>query len=124
MSGSEPTHSDIMARLGELKGQVDTLTLLVSQKREDLNTAFTLIRSLEQSIPDKTKVDEIEKRMRVIEGQIAKWVGICLACSFLFPVTLKLLTSPHSARTATSLFSWITPTDSAASTWSTPKPGR
>lgn len=124
MPGNEPSHSDIMARLGELKGQVETLTLLISQKREDLNTAFTLIRSLEQSVPDKKAVEDIETRMRVIEAQIARWIGICLACSFIVPIGLKLITSPNPARTATSLFSWITPTDSAAFTRSTPKPGK
>lgn len=123
MPDREPSHSDIMARLGELKGQVETLTLLISQKREDLNTAFTLIRNLEQSVPDRAVVDDIEKRMRVMEAQIARWVGICLASSLLVPIGLKLITSPHPERTATSLFSWITPTDSAASTRSTPKPG-
>ena len=66
MPGPEPTHGDILEKLGELKGQVATLITLVAEKREDINALYG--------------------RVSTLEKDWAKWVGICLAAAFLMPL--------------------------------------
>lgn len=92
MTGPEPTHGDILEKLGELKGQVATLINLVGQKREDINALYGRVGLLEQLSASRQELGEAEKRINSLEKEIAKWAGICLACSLAFPVLLPYLT--------------------------------
>jgi hypothetical protein len=135
MPDREPTHGDILEKIGELKGQINALTVLVSQKREDLNTAFSLIRDLEHNAAKESDVRILESRINKAENKIANWVGACLTISFLLsalPTIFRYVQTPHpeqrqpAARLTflTSLSPWITPTDSAVFTRLTLKPGK
>ena len=84
---SEPTHGDILEKLGQLKGQVDTLIGLVGQKREDINALYGRVSLLEKTTASRTEISDVEKRITSIEKDIAKeigkWAGICLSGSLL-----------------------------------------
>ncbi len=86
MPGSEPTHGDILEKLGELKGQVATLIGLVGQKREDINALYGRVGLLEQLTATRQDLGEAEKRITGLEKEIAKWAGICLAASLALPI--------------------------------------
>jgi hypothetical protein len=88
MPGPEPTHGDILEKLGELKGQVATLILIVSQKREDINALYARIGLIEKTGASHTDVDGVSCRVALLERQASKWLGICLAITFLFPLAV------------------------------------
>lgn len=90
MPPTEPTHGDILERIGELKGQVTALTALMAQKREDIQSAFTLIRSLEQHTATRQEVNAIETRIRSVEAQVSRWAGVLLAVTFLTPILVPI----------------------------------
>lgn len=90
MPSSEPTHGDILERIGELKGQVTALTALMAQKREDIQSAFTLIRQLEQHTATRQELSGIETRIRSVEAQVARWAGVLLAATFLTPIVVPI----------------------------------
>lgn len=91
MPGGEPTHGEILSQIGELKGQVSTLITLVGEKRDDINAAFTRLNVLEKNGVSRQELGNAEDRIRLIEKDIAKWVGVCLAVSFLFPFIIPYL---------------------------------
>jgi TFIIF-interacting CTD phosphatase-like protein len=91
MPGSEPSHGEILAQIGELKGQVSTLITLVREKRDDINAAFTRINVLEKNGVSREELSNAENRIRLIEKDIAKWAGVCLAVSFSFPIVIPYL---------------------------------
>lgn len=82
MAISEPTHGDILEKLGELKGQVATLISLVAQKREDINALYGRVSVLERGTASREELSEMEKRMTSLEKEVAKelgkWAGITL----------------------------------------------
>lgn len=86
MPGPEPTHGDILEKLGELKGQVGTLIGMVGQKREDINALYGRVGLLEQLTASRQDLGEAEKRINSLEKEIAKWAGICLAASVALPI--------------------------------------
>jgi DNA-binding FrmR family transcriptional regulator len=86
----EPSHGDILERLGELKGQVAALTAMVAQKQEDLRTAFNLIRALEQGGATREEVQRIDMRIRGLEAQTARWAGVLLAATFMVPIVVPI----------------------------------
>ncbi len=88
MPPNEPTHGDILVRLGELKGQVDTLITLVGQKREDINAAFARVGVLEKESATHSEVSQVSARVGLLERELAKWFGICLAVGVLMPVVM------------------------------------
>jgi hypothetical protein len=92
MPGSEPTHGDILEKLGELKGQVATLISLVAQKREDINTIYGRLGQLEKSTVSREELGNAEQRISGLEKEVAKWAGICLAASLALPVVMPYLT--------------------------------
>ena len=87
---NDPTHGDILEKLGELKGQVSTLIGLVGQKREDINALYSRVSLLEKTTASRDEVGEVEKRMTDIEKDMAKelgkWVGITLSAALVFSV--------------------------------------
>ena len=87
---NDPTHGDILEKLGELKGQVSTLIGLVGQKREDINALYSRVSLLEKTTASRDEVGEVERRMTEIEKDIAKelgkWVGITLSAALAFSV--------------------------------------
>lgn len=91
MPPNEPTHGDILVRLGELKGQVDTLITLVGQKREDINAAFARVGVLEKESATHIEVSQVSARLGAVEREMAKWFGICLAVGFLMPLVMPQL---------------------------------
>jgi hypothetical protein len=91
MPGSEPSHGEILSQIGELKGQVSTLITLGIQKRDDINGAFTRLNVLEKNVVSKDELNSAEERIRSIEKDIAKWAGVCLSVSFLFPILIPYL---------------------------------
>lgn len=91
MPGSEPSHGEILAQIGELKGQVSTLITLVREKRDDINAAFTRLNVLERNGVSREELGNAEDRIRLIEKDIAKWAGVCLAVSFSFPILIPYL---------------------------------
>jgi TFIIF-interacting CTD phosphatase-like protein len=91
MPGNEPSHGEILAQIGELKGQVSTLITLVREKRDDINAAFTRINVLEKNGVSREELNNAENRIRLIEKDIAKWAGVCLAVSFSFPFIIPYL---------------------------------
>jgi hypothetical protein len=86
MPGSEPTHGDILEKLGELKGQVATLISLIAQKREDIITLYGRVSDLEKSTATREDLGSAEQRINSLEKEIAKWAGICLAASVALPI--------------------------------------
>ena len=86
MPGSEPTHGDILEKLGELKGQVATLISLVAQKREDINAIYGRVSVLEKSTVSREELGAAEQRINGLEKEVAKWAGICLAASVALPI--------------------------------------
>ena len=91
MPGSEPTHGDILEKLGELKGQVATLINLVGQKREDINNLYGRIGSLEKDSVSREELCNAEHRINTLEKEIAKWAGICLAASLGLPLIVPYM---------------------------------
>jgi hypothetical protein len=91
MPGPEPTHGDILEKLGELKGQVSTLIGLVGQKREDINALYSRVSLLEKMGASRDELNEAEKRINSLEKEIAKWAGICLAASLALPMLMPYL---------------------------------
>lgn len=85
---NEPSHGDILEKLGELKGQVATLINLVGQKREDINSLYGRVGALEKSAPSREELVRTEVRIGLVEKELAKWAGICLAAAFLMPIVL------------------------------------
>jgi hypothetical protein len=79
---NEPTHGDILEKLGELKGQVATLISLVAQKREDINALYGRVSVLERGTASREELGEVEKRISGLEKEVAKelgkWAGITL----------------------------------------------
>ncbi len=92
MPGSEPTHGDILEKLGELKGQVATLISLVAQKREDINTLYGKVSQLEKTSVSREELGSAEQRISGLEKEVAKWAGICLAASLALPIVMPYLT--------------------------------
>ena len=92
MPGSEPTHGDILEKLGELKGQVATLISLVAQKREDINTLYGKVSQLEKTAATREEMSSAEQRISGLEKEVAKWAGVCLAASLAFPIVMPYLT--------------------------------
>lgn len=88
MPGSEPTHGDILEKLGELKGQVATLISLVAQKREDIQAIDARVGQLERNTASRDELGSAEQRITSIEKEVAKWAGICLAASLAFPLVM------------------------------------
>lgn len=86
MPGSEPTHGDILEKLGELKGQVTTLIGLIAQKREDINAIHGRIGVLEKTSVTRDEMNNAEHRINGLEKEVAKWAGICLAASLALPI--------------------------------------
>jgi hypothetical protein len=96
MPEREPTHGDILFQIGELKGSLNALALLMSQRREEINGLFTRVGTIEQNAARhddvekaksaaKTDLDTIGKRVLAMELTAAKWAGICLAAAFISP---------------------------------------
>ena len=92
MPGSEPTHGDILEKLGELKGQVTTLINLVAQKREDINAIYGRVSTLEKTTATRDELGSAEQRISGLEKEVAKWAGICLAASLALPLVMPYLT--------------------------------
>jgi hypothetical protein len=96
MPEREPTHGEILFQIGELKGSLNALALLMSQRREEINGLFTRVGVIEQNAARREEVekakstakadlDAIEKRILAMELTAAKWAGICLAAAFISP---------------------------------------
>ncbi len=89
---NEPTHGDILEKLGELKGQVATLISLVAQKREDINAIYGRVSILEKSTATREELGEMDKRITGIEKEMAKefgkWAGIVLAGSLVLTIVM------------------------------------
>lgn len=87
MPGPEPTHGDILEKLGELKGQVSTLIGLVGQKREDINALYGRVSLLEKTTATREELGEMDRRLNTMEKDMAKevgkWAGICLSGSLV-----------------------------------------
>ena len=79
---NEPTHGDILEKLGELKGQVATLITLVAEKREDITNLYGRVSLLEKTSTSREELGEVEKRISGLEKEVAKelgkWAGITL----------------------------------------------
>lgn len=79
---NEPTHGDILEKLGELKGQVTTLITLVAEKREDITNLYGRVSTLEKTATSRDELGEMEKRISGLEKEVAKelgkWAGITL----------------------------------------------
>jgi len=91
MPGPEASNGDILEKLGELKGQVATLIILVGQKREDINAMFARVGALEKTTPTREEMARAETRIGAMEKEIAKWAGICLAASIALPLVMPYL---------------------------------
>jgi hypothetical protein len=96
MPDREPTHGEILFQIGELKGSLNALALLMSQRREEINGLFTRVGVIEQNAARREEVekakstaksdlDAIEKRILAMELTAAKWAGICLAVAIIAP---------------------------------------
>lgn len=72
MPDHEVSHGDIYHKLGSLEGKVDSLTLGLTQKREDLADAFRRLNELEQAV--------------------AKWAGVAIAASIVIPLVVSAMT--------------------------------
>ena len=88
MPGSEPTHGDILEKLGVLQGQVNTLINLVGQKREDINAIYGRVGVLEKTSVNRDELGSAEHRITGLEKEVAKWAGICLAVAMLMPIVM------------------------------------
>jgi len=91
MPGSEPTHGDILEKLGELKGQVATLISLLAQKRDDINQLYGRVGLLEKTSASREELGSAEQRISGLEKEVAKWAGICLAASIALPLVTPYL---------------------------------
>ena len=91
MPGSEPTHGDILEKLGELKGQVATLISLLAQKRDDINAIYGRVGLLEKTSASRDELGSAEQRISGLEKEVAKWAGICLAASIALPLVTPYL---------------------------------
>ena len=80
MPGSEPTHGDILEKLGELKGQVSTLISLYGR-----------VGILEKTSVTRDEMNSAEQRINGLEKEVAKWAGICLAASLALPMITPYL---------------------------------
>ncbi len=67
------SHGDIYRALGILEGKLDSLSTQLNQKHGDLTIAFN-------------RITDLEKNM-------AKAIGVAIACSFIVPLGITLLTS-------------------------------
>jgi hypothetical protein len=83
---SDPSHSDILLQLGELKGQMSTLIMLVEQKRDDINAIFSRIALIEKTAATQAAVAEASTKVAEIEKQMARWGGVILCVAFLSPL--------------------------------------
>jgi hypothetical protein len=89
-------HAVILEKLGELKGQMVTLTSVVEQRREDINGVFLRLGQVEKTGITRDDLAKVEHRVASIEQQIAKWAGICLAASVALPfITPAILRAAH-----------------------------
>lgn len=86
---NDVTHGDILLQIGELKGQVATLITLVGQKREDINNAFSRLAVVEKSCADRSDLVKVEARVSVLERDVAKWAGICIAVGVIMPLAVN-----------------------------------
>ena len=96
------THGDLMERLGGLSAQVKILIDLVAQKREEIQNIYCRVSELERTTATRidladatattrTDLADAERRIFVIEKEIAKWIGICIAISFTVPLTVPFI---------------------------------
>lgn len=83
---TEPSHSDILFQLGELKGQMASILLLMDQKRDDINAIFARISLIEKTAATNTAVSEAANKVAEIEKQLARWAGVILCVAFLSPL--------------------------------------
>lgn len=83
---SDPDHFDILFQLGELKGQMASILLLMDQKRDDINTIFARISLIEKTAATATTVADANKKVADIEKQLARWAGVILCVAFLSPL--------------------------------------
>lgn len=67
------SHGDIYRALGILEGKLDSLSTQLVQKHSDLAVAFS-------------RITELEKNM-------AKAIGIAVACSVILPLIITLISS-------------------------------
>jgi hypothetical protein len=67
------SHSDIYRALGILEGKLDSLSTQLNQKHGDLTAAFG-------------RITDLEKNM-------AKAMGIAIACSVILPLVITLVSS-------------------------------
>lgn len=83
---TEPSHSEILFQLGELKGQMGSILLLMDQKRDDINAIFARISLIEKTAATNTAVAEAASKVAEIEKQLARWAGVILCVAFLSPL--------------------------------------
>ena len=91
MDVAEPTHSDILVMLGELKGGQASLITMFAQKREDLNALGGRVGTLEKYSASHSEVEQAEQRISVLEKEMAKWVGISLSAAIALPLLVPFI---------------------------------
>ena len=84
----QQTSPDLLLMLGELKGQMSALILLMEQKRDDINNLFTRIALLEKSAATAADVAVSNAKLATIEKQLARWAGVVLCVAFLSPLVI------------------------------------
>ena len=87
----QPNSPDLLLMLGELKGQMSALILLMEQKRDDINNLFTRIALLEKSAATAADVASSNAKLALIEKQLARWAGVVLCVAFLSPLIMPQL---------------------------------
>jgi hypothetical protein len=87
----EPSHGDILVQIGQLQGQMTTLITLMNQKREELNAASLRLNSLEKDSATHIEVGLVATRVGIVERELAKWAGICVAIACLMPLVMPQL---------------------------------
>lgn len=85
---NQPSHGDILFQIGEVKGQLSSLFMIVAQKREDLNGAFARIGTLERCSIEPQKMQTVEASIGDLKNTMARWCGFALACSFVVPILI------------------------------------
>ena len=83
-----PNSPDLLLMLGELKGQMSALILLMEQKRDDIANLFTRIALLEKSAATAADVASSNAKLHAIEKQLARWAGVVLCVAFLSPLIM------------------------------------
>lgn len=83
----EPSHGDILEKLGELKGQVTALIGMVAQKHEDISTIYGRLGLLEKNTASRDELGSVDRRITGLEKEVAKefgkWAGICLSATLV-----------------------------------------